>query len=94
MSNSQNRPLQLLAETAPSLDNSGQHLPTRVRKVGQYLDQILLVGQIANHLAQRKEIDVAESHTLIFIFWTSFFLKYLSLILLILIQTPSRFCFK
>ena len=38
---SQNRPLQLLAETAPSFDNLSQHLTVFARKVSQYLSQRL-----------------------------------------------------
>jgi len=44
----QNRPFKLVAETRPSFDDLRQHASIDVRKVGQYLDQILLVGQIAD----------------------------------------------
>jgi hypothetical protein len=56
--NPHHRPLQLVAEITSSFDNLRQHLTIRVRKVGQYLDQIFLVGQIAYHLSQRKQIGV------------------------------------
>jgi len=38
---SQNRPLQLVAEIAPSLDNLSQHLTVFARKVSQFLSQRL-----------------------------------------------------
>ena len=38
---SQNRPLQLIAETAPSLDNLCQHLMICPRNLSQYLSQRL-----------------------------------------------------
>ena len=37
----QNSPLQLIAETTPSFDNSCQHPTIHICKVGKYLDQRL-----------------------------------------------------